>query len=1231
LNLSVKSKPVIINAYISGPEITEGMQNSIRWDIEDGADKIDILPPDRRGRQVQVSVKNNAAYGEAAIKVWHGSVDEGYWKTVKILLSELNNNLTLMPERALKITNGQPQTVEAFIPGGNTADYNEIKWLLMPQQRWDGTMFEVARVMGSGKQITIYPINDGTTSLFVYYNGKSYTRKNDAGGDEAGIEITVENEYYFDFKTGTEYMFPGERREIEYEVRPVSSNVVWVANGGTDHAAGPVFVYGDIAGSQTSGNNKTAVRKLLIEAKREGTDILVGMANGRVGRVTVMVSYNYSLRIDPVNRGADGGIPAPYYKKSAGETGTADYDGKSSVDYYIWPPNAFIKCVDVLPAGLEMEIGPPDAGGKGTIRYTSVAEQFKKLKFKLYKAKNLPVDPDVAAPEVSDKETTVQYAFPNVQPLISFVNGDGQWSRFDKNQNGQGDWIKNGITWTYNGTLVIGDGEEHYLLIKSNYSTAAMEINKDSNDSINLISTVNGKLWYPQIYDQTDVNGTFKDKVSQISAKKIDLSVNGAKQPAVQVSGGNDYIVYDRVKYDKELFLYVASPYPKDKDFSQIDVELEHESNLYFKTIYKNTYKDCEGITHPYSYTEYDYFYIVKPDMINEIGMTDKLHHELLPHIQYVKETVWLSDYHSDDNARYYLPSNILDYAPFATNNTKRAEAVASLAACCDKVRINRPAFRYSYELYYNNKMYWDYYQERVIYSNVAYDQNGLPVSGYFDSNNYYIDDKVSYTYLIRLYKYDRQKLRQDKYEYNSENEDQDEIFENILNNMKPGMYIPSMWNNYTNTSTSRYFYSSILYTIKCDDVDINPEQEYVSKYNVFNDKIVSTDTGDEISFESASSYIRTPRIMSDFQNTHLNYKSWANDPLNRRENEVLDMLSLLETFWTRYFLYSNINTNYPTLNSAGDHKNSNPTWKGFHLSYKKESKSRIAVVEKKQTGPNTYTNVTVYKDFLKTPHSINGYNIFARNNYTGLGVADQAIKYGDYGAHYYYSYMGADWSGGHVEKYNPQYSSVVYAKQMLKWERSKINRDVIIPYYFFNQFPYRFVFHENYKSFFQSLYGNMDYVNIVKLSHENGKPMPSVSTEAINIENTTNYIPANLTFVITLHNTTGNEESNTITINIPVRYEIRPCHMNFRGINDQLNSKYTYLPGRVHYNGLGVKANWDIDYNQEVYEYEGAHSNFGELQKFVYPEPYSPTNTNNLKSNDPRRITYDKMADFLK
>jgi hypothetical protein len=248
-----------------------------------------------------------------------------------------------------------------------------------------------------------------------------------------------------------------------------------------------------------------------------------------------------------------------------------------------------------------------------------------------------------------------------------------------------------------------------------------------------------------------------------------------------------------------------------------------------------------------------------------------------------------------------------------------------------------------------------------------------------------------------------------------------------------------------------------------------------------------------------------------------------------------------------------------------------------------------------------------IYSDIPKNPLGI---NIFGRNE--NNTTFSRNVVYDEFSPPYK---MFNTYSKRHTlnNDYDSRYT-LINAENKLTWEavsnQPNNGGKPIIPYYYFNQFPFRYEKLDN-----NSIGSMTESYNLIKYTDADSgaRPMLSVNTDIVNSAETNQG-----TLIITYKVFSENGESDLnsiITVNISVTYEVRRCHMNYMGINIPANRwGYYAIDGKLHINGS------DVDNGGNVTEYQSFHSDFTNLQTII----------NTLPDNDERKTVYNAMKGYL-
>jgi hypothetical protein len=1149
--LNQRSGPIILNASVGGPNIFDVDNDNIQWKINKTG-VIDIMPKNdpsdtitgAKGKQVQITVKG---LGTATILVKHNYVDEEYWKTISVIVSD-TNNIFSVSRTNVTVNTLRPETVAAEIVGGTTRDYAEVKWIAKMQQKWDGTMLEIVRVMGSGREVTLYPMNEGQTEVLVIY-----------GKETLVISVEVVSDYYFSFRNGNEFMYPGEIRDLPFDVRPANSTINWINTSpiGTDQL--PVINYSEVLGSKPSGNG-SAERYVQVQALREGTASITGMSNGKIAQTNIIVQYDYSF-----NTGRNVVHGQPKYNGWVNGR-LVNENGVREIEYTVYPPDTYILPVASSINGLTIEIDAPVAQkvdgkeviggpGVGRIRFTGNRELIAYVNFKHYKPKKNNLEPPVETG--NEKTIAVVYMFDDpvvVEPY--FMRGDGVHSnkgqaRYTLKNNSSplnAERIKHKDGFFNEYELALGDGEEHYILFDSPYDTASVNIT-----GIN----------------QENSNGTaYSIGDTRYSLDIVDLPVDGVIKKALRLSGGDDYIKYTRVAFDKKLYMYVQSNFYNNGNVTvstqkQPIYDIAETVNYYYTDKYLfgpwEEYKqDTSGPVTS--------FYLLRNDDLAQMNMYERnLALNIYNPARIAKEPL-LMDHAVNISYTYYYrdPSYVYNQN---NNITNIIEYMAFINKYCDEYRTFPVIYVYDWEYYRDNRDIFDHSSYVIDKSALIYREDeetgeltdeiiGGSIATLLRLNEEYRE--LEMPQYITVYGYEKQKLL-DLYEDGT-------LAVNLLSSWDKGGFddrlIPYLEEYY-----DEYVYTTIIHNI--DVVAYIPDggDTVQSIYDVLGSTFVDGNynpvTGGYNVYidipSPGSSYNKGAKTIRGNNNyEYVTYKNMRNSTVlnemgkNREISHWAPITGTLQSYSYYYVTETFPYTFTPISRDNGVHNVHMPTIHatGSHIwCYSYPIKK---LIYERYIYP--YNN-NDYKDYFR---------MYIKNKYTSVtnragknifGGSGDTVAYNSWSNYYYCGIAGGD---------NFQYYGETSARQMLRWEdRGR----VIVPYYIFNRFPFRYEPDDGaHEKNIKNKYPAQQIVTIDNIEG-GGIPMPSIDLSA-----KTHDIKVKVYYKVFDPQSSGGYSTKYFTLNITL--EQRPSHMlynNLAKINDNeinhvnTNTGWTEYAGNIN------------------------------------------------------------------
>jgi len=603
--LTPREQPIIIDAQLfgAGLEITDN--DKLEWKIynmdktkpmikmfpepdTDDGDHNGTYVPHSKGHQIMIEVQNykDKTYiipEACTIEITCPDLSISTKRTIFITVQE-DSNAFRISKTDIKMESHQMEELSCTIAGGKNSDYDEVLWVA-DRDSFDPTK-EIVRVMGKGKNVQLMGMADGVVSVMATYRGITKT-----------CRVTIKSQLYFNINYQTFGCYPGQRvvkknsnGEIieetdpyfEYEVRPVSAYVSWVSTDSKEE-------YANIYKMAAVDKEGTGIGRVYVHPLKEGRFTIMGMSGHNSAKVDIIVSQDYSFRV-----GTNIINLTPWdYKFDKNNNDKSTYDKKvssHSVNFTVSTGICNIQLKDedkdyskrneYLKNGIDIIIEKDAVSissgfyGTGKIIFKTMKEitPYEEIEFELLTADgkkstgitrkitvycSLPLKEKRLVPVYESIKTN--YSGP--QAPILYNNGSfmrtklqDKTTRYNNAQNEfkignrlptgmmvYGGYYLNSELLTIDAdsikdeySIIVGDGEEFYILLD--------KVNEDAD--IQIINAI----------EQDLINQNNKEILPK--AKLEDMS-NGLY--AIRVSGGKDYIVYDRVSSDFNLEVALSS------------------------------------------------------------------------------------------------------------------------------------------------------------------------------------------------------------------------------------------------------------------------------------------------------------------------------------------------------------------------------------------------------------------------------------------------------------------------------------------------------------------------------------------------------------------------------------------------------------------------------------------------------------------------------------------------
>jgi hypothetical protein len=312
--LNPRERPFQIEAYLQGVGVTEEMRYGIKWEAvlyngsnqETILDAIDMYPSmviekplysggvkttilQGTGPVIQIEVlnkklPNGESFQTKEIIIVVSQPDiTSRTKTIYIKIAEISGIFTLNKSE-ITMESGHMADLSCNILGGRSSDYKEVVWFA----EIDRTGREIARVMPDrGENIQVYGMNDGTVYITAIYRNEI-----------AECRVQIKSNVYLKLQYETFFTYPGAKSEngqlieVEFEVRPYTTQIMWTSQGATPDANKPVAIIEVVTQDYSTGKGK-----ITIDPKSEGSFEIIGIMTGKVARMTVIIKNVYRFQI----------------------------------------------------------------------------------------------------------------------------------------------------------------------------------------------------------------------------------------------------------------------------------------------------------------------------------------------------------------------------------------------------------------------------------------------------------------------------------------------------------------------------------------------------------------------------------------------------------------------------------------------------------------------------------------------------------------------------------------------------------------------------------------------------------------------------------------------------------------------------------------------------------------------------------------------------------------------
>ena len=390
-----KGKSQTLSANLTGNGVVTSDQQNLKWSSSD-TDIISIAGIKTDGTVTGQSIYLTAVgAGEALITCSHEKAASDLQFYV-VVPGSGEKSVTLNKSYITLVKGSSGTALKATIDNAESSnDYNELIWTVS-----NSGENEVCRVMGSGQNVTIYPLNVGEAEVMAQLPDSSSVAK---------CTVLVEAGKSFTMESNAVKVQPYGVKKVKYIVSPANANLTWTMNQSDEF-----FTYRDL------GCDENGVGYVEIEGIKEGSGNLYCITDGNAkGNLQVRVAWDYEFSltgktmftIKPTETAEVGYKVNPSYSDITISSADDEYFTYNRID---------------------------NGDGTGKIIITPIAECADTITIVA-----TATNPNNGDAIVGSKSITAKFQYSKLNPYIELISKIGKYSTYD---------ITNGI-------LKLGDGE----------------------------------------------------------------------------------------------------------------------------------------------------------------------------------------------------------------------------------------------------------------------------------------------------------------------------------------------------------------------------------------------------------------------------------------------------------------------------------------------------------------------------------------------------------------------------------------------------------------------------------------------------------------------------------------------------------------------------------------------------------------------------------------------------
>ncbi len=269
-----KGKSQTLSANLVGSGIVTSDQQNLKWSTSD-TDIISIAGINTNGTVTGQSIYITAnKSGEALITCSHEKAASKLQFYV-VVPGSADKAVTLNKSYITLTKGSSGTTLKATIENAESSnDYNDLEWSVS-----NSGNDEICRVMGSGQNVTIYPVKVGEAEVMVQLPDSESVAK---------CTVLVQAGKSFVLESTAVGVQPFGAKKVKYTVSPPDANLTWTMNQTDDF-----FTFRDL------GCDANGVGYVQIEGLKEGSGNLYCVTDGNAkGNLSIKVRWDYEFSVD---------------------------------------------------------------------------------------------------------------------------------------------------------------------------------------------------------------------------------------------------------------------------------------------------------------------------------------------------------------------------------------------------------------------------------------------------------------------------------------------------------------------------------------------------------------------------------------------------------------------------------------------------------------------------------------------------------------------------------------------------------------------------------------------------------------------------------------------------------------------------------------------------------------------------------------------------------------------